>query len=421
MTRRVIAMVLAGGRVPALHILSQKRAKAAIPFGGIYRIIDFALSNLMNSRINIIGILTQYKPSSLMDHVGIGASWDFIGRTRYVRILPPYKGEEDSDWYRGTADAVYQNINFIEDHHPDYVIVLSAEHIYSMNYSFVIDFHMSKKADCTIVCKKLPVLNPSRFGILDIDTEGRVLHYEEKPQIPKGNYYSLGIYVFNTPFLLERLKEDAEWKDSSHSFAYDIIPNLVGKYRLYAYPFTGTWEYCGTIDEYWRLHMDLLKDQPEIDLWNWPIRTNLEDRNISDRPPARCDPSAEVINSLISPGCLIKGRVERSVLSPGVVVEKDALVSDSVIMHDTQISTGALVDKVVADKDVWIGAHAIVGTGNLQVANVAYPSYFYTGVTVLGKSAKIEDHVQIGRNCLIRPGVVVSKSKYSEIPSGSTL
>jgi glucose-1-phosphate adenylyltransferase len=414
-------MVLAGGIVPPLNILSTSRAKAAIPIGGIYRIIDFALSNLMNSRINIVGILTQYRPGSLIDHVGIGASWDFVGRTRYAKILPPYKGVEDSDWYRGTADAIYQNINFIQDHNPDYVLVLSAEHVYTMNYTPLMEFHIDKKADCTLVCKKLPVSDPSRFGILKTDEEGRVLLFEEKPQIPEGDSYFLGVYVFTTNFLLEKLQEDAERSNSSHSLVYDIVPNLVQKNQLYAYKFTGTWEYCASIVEYWKVNMGFLDEKPAIDLWECPVRTNLEDRNVGDRSPARFDSSAEVINSLISPGCVIKGLVERSVLSPGVIIEKSAIVRDSVIMHDTQIGSHALVENIVCDKDVQIGTHAIVGTGNSKIANTTHPAYFNTGITVLGKGAKVIGDVQIGRNCLVYPGVVISRSEYAKIPSGSSI
>jgi len=416
-----MAMVLAGGTVPALRILAERRAKAAIPFGGIYRIIDFALSNLMNSRINLVGILTQYNPSSLIGHVGIGTPWDFVGRTRYAKILSPYKGVKDSDWYRGTADAVYQNRNFIEDHNPDYVLVLSAEHIYAMDYSPVIELHIDKKADCTIVCKKLPVPDPSRFGILDLDEDRKVLRYEEKPQTPQGAYYSLGIYVFNTDFLLDKLQEDAEQANSLHSFAYDVIPNLVQSYHVYAYIFDGVWEYCGSIAEYWRANMNLLKERPEIDLWNWPVRTNLEDGNIGDRPPARFDPSAEIVNSLISPGCLIQGKVERSILSPGVTVEKGAVVRDSVVMHNTQIEANARVDKAILDKDVWIQANTLIGTEDLGTADFPYPAYFTSGVTVLGKSVKIGEGIRIGRNCFIYPGITISKPEYSEIPSGSSV
>ena len=237
---KVVAMVLAGGAFSSLGILAERRAKAAIPFGGMYRIIDFVLSNLTNSDIEHVGILAQYRPSSLIDHVGVGIPWDLYGRTRAVKILPPYKGKKDSDWYKGTADAVYQNLNFITDHHPSLVLILAGENIYSMNYADLIRFHREKHAECTLVCNPLPAPNPHRFGILNLDESSRIVSYHEKPETIAGTHYSAGIYVFHTDFLLETLAADAVTPKSKHNFADDIIPAMLkAQNRFYGYPFEG--------------------------------------------------------------------------------------------------------------------------------------------------------------------------------------
>lgn len=417
---KVVAMVLAGGVWGSLGILAERRAKAAIPFGGIYRIIDFVLSNLMNSDINHVGILTQYKPASLIDHIGIGTSWDLFGRTRSVKILPPYKGQKDSDWYKGTADAVYQNLTFIHDYQPDYVMVLAGENIYALNYREVIRFHREKKADCTLVCNRLPAPNPHRFGIMSLDSDGKVNLYQEKPATICGDFYSAGIYVFNTAFLVEKLTADAERRNTKHNFADDLIPDMLRcQDRFYGYPFDGYWGYCGTVAEYWQANMELLEEPSKIDLGVWNIRTNLEDRNVSGHQPALFLPTAKVNQSLISSGCTISGTVEKSVLSPGVIVEEGATVRNSIIFHECVIKEGALVDKVICDKDVIVGATSQIGVGDESVPNEQFPKYFDSGITVIGKEAHIGERVTVGRNCLIYPGVSIRESV--EIQTGGTV
>ncbi|MBD3307587.1 glucose-1-phosphate adenylyltransferase [candidate division KSB3 bacterium] len=406
--KKLVAMVLAGGAFSALGILAERRAKAAIPFGGMYRIIDFVLSNLMNSGVDHVGILAQYRPASLIDHVGVGMSWDLFGRTRSVKILPPYKGEDASDWYKGTADAVYQNLNFIHDHQPEEVLVLAGENIYTLNYQDLLRFHREHEADCTIVCNPLPAPNPHRFGIMSLAEDGRIASYHEKPKTITGDYYSAGIYVFNTDFLLRKLAQDASCQNSKHNFADDILPDMVrAGEKFYGYVFHGYWAYCGTVQEYWRANMDLLHDSPDLDLWHWNIRTNLDDRNIGGHQPALVLPTATVRQSLISSGCKISGTVENSLLSAGVIVEEGAVVRDSILFHETRIKKGATVDYVISDKDVVIGEASQIGLGDKAVANEKFPKDFNSGITVVGKEAKIGAQVRIGRNTLIYPGISV--------------
>lgn len=419
--RKTVAMVLAGGAFGSLGILSVRRAKAAIPFGGMYRIIDFALSNLTSSEIEHVGILAQYRPASLIDHIGGGASWDLYGLRRVVKILPPFKGETDSDWYRGSADAVYQNLNFIRDYQPSEVIVLAGENIYSMNYQQVLAYHRDKQADCTLVCNPLPTANPQRFGILSLNQDGRVASYQEKPQTIAGDYYSAGIYVFNTEYLLKKLTEDAANHHSKHNFADDIIPAMLrAGDRFYGCVFKGYWAYCGTIDEYWQANMHLLDDSTDLDLWKWQIRTNLDEHDVTGHQPTLFLPTSQVKRSMVSPGCKISGTVENSILSPGVIVEKGAIVRDSILFNQCVVKKGAVVDHVISDKSVMIGEGAQIGVGDMTaVPNANFPEMFFSGVTQVGKESNIGAQARIGRNVLIHPGTVVEQAR--QIESGSTL
>jgi len=418
--KNVVAMVLAGGMWSSLGILAERRAKAAIPFGGMYRIIDFVLSNLMNSDIERVGILAQYRPASLIDHVGIGASWDLFGRSRIAQILPPYKGQDDSDWYKGTADAVYQNLNFIQTYDSDYVLVLAGENVYSLDYRDVIRYHREKGADCTLVCRPLPAPHAERFGILSLDSDGKVTAYEEKPQTISGDYYSAGIYVFNTESLIKRLTADAKLADSRHNFANDIIPDMLrDQANFYGYPFDGYWGYCGTVDEYWQANMELVNEPSAIDLGGWGIRTNLEDRNVSGHQPPLFLPTSRTQQALIASGCRISGTVERSILSPGVVVEEGAVVRDSMIFHECVIQKDALVEQVICDKDVLIGAGSQIGVGESSTPNEQFPEAYSSGISVIGKDVHIGKQVKIGKNCLIYPGRVVQDNE--EIQSGGVV
>ena len=418
--KNVVAMVLAGGAWSSLGILAERRAKAAIPFGGMYRIIDFVLSNLMNSDIEQVGILAQYRPASLIDHVGGGASWDLFGRSRIVKILPPYKGQDDSDWYKGTADAVYQNLNFIQTYDSEYVLVLAGENVYSLDYRDVIRYHQEKGANCTLVCRPLPAQHAERFGILSLDSDGKVTAYEEKPQTFSGDYYSAGIYVFNTEFLVKTLMADAELTDSRHNFANDIIPDMLSNQRgFYGYPFDRYWGYCGTVDEYWQANMEFVNEPPAIDLGAWGVRTNLDDRNVSGHQPPLFLPTSRTQQTLIASGCRISGTVERSILSPGVVVEEGAVVRDSIIFHECVIQKDAVVEQVICDKDVLIGAGSHVGVGESATPNEQFPEAYSSGISVIGKDVQIGKQVRIGKNCLVYPGRVVQDNE--EIWSGGVV
>lgn len=403
--KKIVAMVLAGGAFSALGIMAGRRAKAAIPFGGMYRIIDFVLSNLMNSEVEHVGILAQYRPASLIDHISGGASWDLYGRTRAIKILPPYKGETDSDWYRGTADAVYQNLNFIRDRQPSEVMILAGENVYSMNYQDVLNYHRERQADCTLVCNPLPTKNPNRFGILTLEQDGRVAAYHEKPETITGDFYSAGIYVFNTEFLLKKLTEDAANPASRHNFADDIIPAMLrAGDKFYGYAFRGYWAYCGTLEEYWQANMDLLDDPAPLDMWKWNVRTNLDDSNVSGQPPALFLPTSNVKHALVSPGCQISGTVENSILSPGVMVEEGAIVRDSIIMNGTLIRRGSVLNRVIVDKGVEIGAGAEIGVGETSG----------TDLSVIGKEVRIGDHAHIGKNVFINHGRVIEPNQRIE-------
>lgn len=417
--KKIVAMVLAGGAWSSLGILAERRAKAAIPFGGMYRIIDFVLSNLINSDIERVGILAQYRPASLIEHIGSGASWDLFGRTRAIKLLPPYKGQEDSDWYKGTADAVFQNLSFIHDYQPELVMILAGENVYSMDYRDLIRYHVEKEADCTLVCNRLPAPNPHRFGIMSLDQDGRVCSYQEKPETITGEFYSAGIYLFNTEFLIKKLEADASHQDSKHNFADNIIPDMLqSEDRFYGYPFEGYWAYCGTVEEYWQANMDLLEEPSRIDFCHWNIRTNLDDRNVSGHQPALLLPTSRTQQSLISSGSRIAGTVERSILSPGVVVEEGAVIRDSIIFHECIIKKDAVVEKVICDKDVIIGEASHIGVGE-NLPNEQYPEDYHTGITVIGKDATVGKNVQVGKNCLIYPGITVDDEK--DIRSGSVV
>lgn len=412
-------MLLAGGVGSRLNILAQKRAKPAIPFGGIYRIIDFTMSNIANSGIEIVGVLTQYKPQSLMDHLDDGRPWDLFGRTRFVEILPPKTGEAVSDWYKGTSDAVYQNLGFIEDFAPELVLVVSGDHIYHMDYKPLRTFHEKKGADVTVCLVRVPEEEARHFGIALTTNDGNIINWEEKPLRPKSNLASMGVYLFKRPVLEWALKQTA--KKAGYDFARDVIPLLMKHKRVYGYEFNDYWRDVGTLDAYWQANMDLLHIGSGLELENWQVKTNMADRGeIGDRPSAYISPAGRVINSLISRGCIIEGNVENSILSPGVVVKAQATVRDSVIFHDTIIAERAFLQRVIADKDVRIGAGCVIGRGDL-IPNRKHPGHLSTGLTIIGKGVQIADQYRIGTNTIIRPNSKLTAVKNRFIPSGSTV
>ncbi len=422
---RVLAMVLAGGRVDELSVLTLFRPKAAVPFGGFYRIIDFPLSNLMHSGIEKAGILSQYRSTSIVRHIGIGSSWDMVGHRRGVHVLPPFRGAKASDWYRGTADAVYQNFEFIQEDNPDLVLILSGDHVYKMDYGDVIDFHRANRADLTVAFKQVPIENASRFGLGKIagdpgEPGGELLDYQERPSHPEYDWASLTIYVFRTPVLYEVVEENQRL-GKSYEFGRDIIPRMLGRYRVFGYRFRGYWGYTRTIDEYWQTNMDLLAEPSPIDLDQWEVRTNLDNEGVRLRAPSTFGANAEVVDSFIPNGCQIDGRVERSILFPGVRVGTGAVVRDSILMYDTAVSEKATVDRVITDVQVQIGPGAHIGRGDASVPNRARPDLLSSGITLIGRNAVLPADIRVGRNCILSPNLPAERFGEREIPSGETV
>ena len=396
-----LVLLLAGGVGSRLNVLVKTRAKPSVPFAGLYRIIDFSLSNVMNSGMKKIGVLTQYKPLSLMRHIATGEAWDFTGRSRGVKILPPSTGFRDSDWYKGTADAIRQNLSFIKANPSEEILILSGDHIYQMDLFAMVEFHRQKNADITVGMMIVPESQIHQFGAGITNDEGRIIEWEEKPKVSRTNLASMGIYVFNTEYILNLLTEDKEMVD----FGINLIPKAIAKDNVFAYPFEGYWRDVGTIQAYWEANMDLLKDDSEITPETWGIRPNPESEQLfADRIPARFAAGSKVNGSMISAGCVIEGEVINSVLSPGVKVGTGCRITDSIIMHDCVIEEGAAVDLAIMDKRVKVGKGAVVGTGvNKGVPNSKYPDHLYTGISLVGKEAEIPPETIIGRNCIINP------------------
>jgi glucose-1-phosphate adenylyltransferase len=383
---RVKAIILAGGKGTRLGALTIKRAKPAVPFGGKYRIIDFTLSNCVNSNIFDVLILTQYRPHSLNDHIGKGRPWDLDRTfTGGVQLLQPFIGSKDTDWYAGTADAVAQNLNFVRTGRPEYVLILSGDHIYEMDYDMLIQFHKENQADATICTIRVPLDEANRFGILDVDENYAVKDFVEKPDNPPGDLASMGVYVFSYDMLEEMLKLDQADPNSKHDFGKDIIPRMIGKNRVFAYPYGGYWIDVGTIRAYWEAHMDLLSSPPSLNLNDrtWVIHTRSE-----ERPPVRVENTAQISNSLITDGTVIAegAIVERSVLSPGVYVGPGAIVRDSVILNDAYIEANARVERTIMDKIVVVGSGARVGslnTGNdIKITSLGKNAHVPAGYTI---------------------------------------
>ena len=415
----VLTLILAGGQGSRLSILGEKRAKPAVSFGGKYRIIDFPLSNSVNSDLYRIADLTQFRPHSLMQHIGIGEPWD-LNRTppNGVRIWQPYRGRTDQDWYRGTADALYQNRNFIREDGSDTLLILSGDHIYKQDYRDLLRFHQEKGADLTVAVMNVPPEEVSRFGIMSVDAGQKITRFAEKPKKSDSTLASMGIYVFNTEFLLKLLESDAKDSESSHDFGKNIIPRIVEMDRAYAYPFIGYWVDVGTIQAYWETSMALLAENPGLDLYdmNWVIHTRSK-----ERPPVKCIPPGEITNSIASNGCVIQGKVINSVLSPGVRVESGAVVKDSVIMNDVVVRSGAWVNCCVLDKEIEIGANARLGVGDDNTPNQMEPDKLNTGITIVGKRACVPQNAVIGRNCKIDPETTPDDYEMMEIFSGGTI
>jgi glucose-1-phosphate adenylyltransferase len=418
--KRVVALILAGGQGDRLSVLSEERAKPAVIFGGRYRIIDFALGNVVNSGITRVGVLTQYRPRSLNDHIGIGRPWDLDRQGGGVTLLQPYLGRESSDWYRGTADAVFQNIYFLEEVRADIVLILAGDHVYKMNYDELIAYHLAKGADVTVPLYEVPIEEAHRYGVLRTDDDGRIVEFEEKPDRPKSNLISMGIYVFNRQCLIERLVEDSR-TNSTHDFGRDIVPRMVEDLdqRVYGYPFSGYWRDVGTIEAYYDGNMDLLEDLPELNMYDPDSRIR---SRVTGFPPAKVGQRAYISRSLIDLGCIINGHVQHSVLSPGVYIEEGAVVRDSIIFDDCRIESGAIVERSIVDKDVLVGKNSYVGYGDDWSPNHERPDIVNCGITIIGKRAKLPPYIRIGRNCVIGPNVTPEATgDDGYIPSGTTI
>ena len=415
---RVVAMLMAGGAGKRLTVLSNYRAKPAVPFAGKFRIIDFTLSNCVNSGIYDVAILTQYLPHSLNAHIGIGKPWDLDRQRGGVHLRQPYLGRTAGDWYQGTADAVYRNLDFIRENRADTVIVLSGDHVYKMDYRPMLAFHETANADLTVAVRDVPLEETDRFGIMTVGDDDQIVEFTEKPpDRDKGTMASMGIYVFNADVLLDRLRAiHSDVPDLD--FGKHVIPSMIGQAHVYAYAFEGYWVDVGTVHAYWETNLEMAQPVPPLDLYNpdWVIHTRDQ-----ERPPVKIGPQGQVTNSLVSNGCVIRGTVEHCVLSPGVYVSPGAMVREAVILNDTWIGPGALVDTAILDADVVIGTGVVVGHGDDDTPNQEYPDRLNTGITVVGERARVPGGFRLGRNVLVHPGRNEADFAEPVISSGETV
>lgn len=354
-----VAMLLAGGQGSRLYTLTEKTAKPAVPFGAKYRIIDFTLSNCVNSGIDTVGVLTQYQPLVLNEYIGNGQPWDLDRMNGGVMVLPPYQGSKSADWYKGTANAIYQNLNFINRYDPDYVLILSGDHIYKMDYNAMLEYHKKMNSAATIAVINVPLEQASRFGIMNTDENNKIVEFEEKPKEPKSTKASMGIYIFNRSLLAKYLEADENNPESSNDFGKNIIPAMLDAGEpMYAYEFSGYWKDVGTIQSLWEANMDLLGDNPVFNLFDddWRIYTRSE-----VRPPHYIGNDAKVINSIVTEGCEVHGIVENSLLFGGVKVARGAYIKNSIVMQDTVIREGAVVYYSIVDGDTEVGAGTKIG------------------------------------------------------------
>lgn len=414
--KNMIAMLLAGGQGSRLGILTDRSAKPAVAFGGKYRIIDFPLSNCINSGIDTVGVLTQYQPLRLNTHIGIGIPWDLDRNIGGVSILPPYEKSRNSEWYTGTANAIYQNLEYMENYNPEYVLILSGDHIYKMDYEIMLDFHRTNQADITIAAMPVPMEEASRFGIVVTEDGGRILEFQEKPLVPKSNLASMGIYIFSWPVLRDTL---LKLKDvPGCDFGKHVIPHCheQGK-RLFAYEYNGYWKDVGTLSSYWQANMELIDIVPEFNLYEeyWKIYTNS-----SLLPPQYIADNAVINRSIICNGSEIYGQVHNCVISSGVIIKKGAVVRDSIIMKDTIIGEDCVVDKAIIAEGAELGKGVTLGIG-AEVPNRIKPDIYNFGLVTIGENSVIPSGVQIGKNTAVCG--ITRKEDYPDgrLVSGETL
>ncbi len=408
-------MIMAGGPCDSLSVLTDVRAAPALPFGGKFRLIDFSLSNCVNSDIFNVAVLTQYRPHSLNDHIGTGAPWDLDLIKGGLRVLQPYRGGPHGDWQRGTADAVRRNLDFVQMQNEEHALVLAGDHVYLMDYRPMLAQHERTGADLTVACRRVNHHETHRFGIISASSEGRIVDFEEKPRRTRENMASMGIYVFRKEVLFSLLDND-----DMIDFGKDVLPAMVENgHDVRSYTFPGYWADVGTVQAYWEANMSLLAEDPALDLYDtqWVIHTRS-----MERAPVRVGASAKVDGNLLSNGCRVDGVVERSILSPGVHVSEGASVVNSIILHDTVIEPGAVVDSCIVDKNCVIGSEAQVGTGDDNSPNKLMPSELNTGLTLVGRDSQVPAKLQVGRNVTIHAGSGSDVFKRrKKIKSGDTV
>jgi len=411
------AMIMAGGSSEALSVLTEVRSEPSAPFGGKFRLIDFPLSNCINSGIHNVAVLTQYMPRSLNDHVGIGKPWDMDRASGGLRLLQPYRGGPYGDWQQGTADAVRRNLDFVERQQEDNVLILAGDHIYMMDYRPMLRQHVETNADVTIAVRRVSPHETHRYGIVTTDGNNSIIEFQEKPKRSRQTLASMGIYIFRKEALVQILTENETYTD----FGRQVLPAMLAqRSRVHAYTFPGYWADAGTVQAYWEANMSLLAEEPALDLYdpNWVLHTRSE-----ERAPCKFGPDSEQIGgNLLSNGARIDGTVERSVISPGVYVAEGAVVRDSVILNNTVIETGAKVDRAIIDKRVQIGAGAQIGVGEENTANEELPGILNTGITVVGKGSVIPPEMKLGRNVVVHAySNAKAFGRRKNIPSGASI
>ena len=414
--KEMIAMLLAGGQGSRLGVLTSKVAKPAVAFGGKYRIIDFPLSNCINSGIDTVGVLTQYQPLRLNTHIGIGIPWDLDRNNGGVTVLPPYEKSNNSEWYSGTANAIYQNMNYMEQYNPEYVLILSGDHIYKMDYEVMLDFHKENNADVTIATMPVPLEEASRFGIVIADEDKRIQDFEEKPEHPRSNLASMGIYIFSWKVLKEAL---TAMKDQSNcDFGKHIIPYChEKKQRLFAYEYNGYWKDVGTLGSYWEANMELIDLIPEFNLYEeyWKIYTKSE-----IQPPDYIAADSVVERSIIGEGSEVYGEVYNSVIGCGVTIGKGTVIRDSIIMNQTQIGEGCEINKAIIAENVVVGNQVKLGVGE-EAENDTAPHIYNHGLVTIGEKSVIPDGISVGKNSVISGVTAAADYEDSQLASGKTL
>ena len=414
--KEMIAMLLAGGQGSRLGVLTSKVAKPAVAFGGKYRIIDFPLSNCINSGVDTVGVLTQYQPLRLNTHIGIGIPWDLDRNIGGVTVLPPYEKSTNSEWYTGTANAIYQNLEYMESYNPEYVLILSGDHIYKMDYEVMLDFHKANKADVTIACMPVPIEEASRFGIMIADENHRITEFEEKPEHPRSNLASMGIYIFNWKTLKEALIAMAD--QPALDFGKHVIPYCHEKGApLYAYEFTGYWKDVGTLSSYWEANMELIDIVPEFNLYEeyWKIYTKSE-----IQPPDYIAADSVVERSIIGEGSEVYGEVYNSVIGCGVTIGKGTMIRDSIIMNQTQIGEGCEINKAIIAENVVVGNQVKLGVGE-EAENDTAPHIYNHGLVTIGEKSVIPDGISVGKNSVISGVTAAADYEDSQLASGKTL